>query len=214
MRAGDWPQFRGPLGNGVAPEDKAPLHWGPANNVRWKATLPGPGNSSPIVSHGRVFVTCAEDSGKKRNLYCFDRGRANKFGCGPLSFPSQSDFFSPQGRSATWVRLQPAWHCLWRSGHQTPSENSHNRTPPSAGRRARTNTPPSTVLNPMMRRLKVSQRRSRGDVHSLIQSLDWLNTNRFLDGFQLTRPTSAWFSSATIRIAACTEWKFSTQSSG
>src|SRR5258706_15444413 len=73
VRAGDWPQFRGPLGNGVAQEYKAPLHWGPTNNVRWKATLPGPGNSSPIVSHGRVFVTCAEDSGKKRNLYCFDR---------------------------------------------------------------------------------------------------------------------------------------------
>src|ERR1041385_2749174 len=51
VRAGDWPQFRGPLGNGVAQEYKAPLHWGPTNNVRWKATLPGPGNSSPIVSH-------------------------------------------------------------------------------------------------------------------------------------------------------------------
>src|SRR5690348_8156947 len=49
VRAGDWPQFRGPLGNGVAQEHKAPLHWGPTNNVRWKATLPGPGNSSPIV---------------------------------------------------------------------------------------------------------------------------------------------------------------------
>jgi outer membrane protein assembly factor BamB len=36
--------------------------------------LPGPGNSSPIVSRGRVFVTCAEDEGRKRNLYCLDRG--------------------------------------------------------------------------------------------------------------------------------------------
>lgn len=71
--AGDWPAFRGPDGNGVAQEDKAPLHWGPAKNVRWKAPLPGPGNSSPIVSHGHVFVTCAEEQGRKRNLYCFDR---------------------------------------------------------------------------------------------------------------------------------------------
>jgi hypothetical protein len=53
-RAGDWPQFRGPFGNGVAQENTAPLHWGPAKNVRWKAKLPGSGNSSPIVSHGRV----------------------------------------------------------------------------------------------------------------------------------------------------------------
>ena len=71
--AGDWPAFRGPAGNGVAQEDKAPLHWGPGKNVRWKVPLPGPGNSSPIVSHGRVFVTCAENEGGKRNLYCFDR---------------------------------------------------------------------------------------------------------------------------------------------
>src|SRR5262245_33381074 len=71
--AGDWPAFRGPFGNGVAQEAKAPLQWGPGKNIRWKASLPGPGNSSPIVSRGRVFVTCAEDAGRKRNLYCFDR---------------------------------------------------------------------------------------------------------------------------------------------
>ncbi|MCH9034216.1 MAG: PQQ-binding-like beta-propeller repeat protein, partial [Planctomycetes bacterium] len=35
--------------------------------------LPGPGNSSPIVSHGRVFLTCAEETGRKRHLYCFHR---------------------------------------------------------------------------------------------------------------------------------------------
>src|SRR5204862_7246732 len=87
VRAGDWPQFRGPLGNGVAQEDKAPLHWGPTNNVRWKATLPGPGNSSPIVSHGRVFVTCAEDSGKKRNLYCFDRRTGKQLWMQTVAFP-------------------------------------------------------------------------------------------------------------------------------
>jgi len=76
--AGDWPAFRGPSGNGVAPEDKAPLHWAPGKNVRWKAPLPGPGNSSPIVSRGRVFITCAEDEGRKRNLYCFDRRTGEK----------------------------------------------------------------------------------------------------------------------------------------
>src|SRR6266550_2829389 len=87
VRAGDWPQFRGPLGNGVAQEYKAPLHWGPTNNVRWKATLPGPGNSSPIVSHGRVFVTCAEDAGKKRNLYCFDRRTGKELWVRTVEFP-------------------------------------------------------------------------------------------------------------------------------
>ena len=71
--AGDWPAFRGPNGNGVANEQHAPVHWGPDKNVRWKVPLPGPGNSSPIAIGGRVFLTCAEDHGKKRSLYCYDR---------------------------------------------------------------------------------------------------------------------------------------------
>src|SRR6059036_2515605 len=74
--AGDWPAFRGPHGNGIAEGDKAPLHWGPGSNVAWKISMPGPGNSSPIVSRGRVFITCAENQGRKRNLYCFDRRTA------------------------------------------------------------------------------------------------------------------------------------------
>src|SRR5262245_18734277 len=51
----DWPAFRGAKGDGIAQEDKAPLHCGPDKNIRWKAPLPDPGTSSPIVSRGRVF---------------------------------------------------------------------------------------------------------------------------------------------------------------
>ncbi len=83
-----WPAFRGPDGNGVGQEKKAPLQWGPGKNVRWKASLPGPGNSSPIVSTGRVFVTCAEDDGRKRNLYCFDRRTGQKLWARTVEFPS------------------------------------------------------------------------------------------------------------------------------
>src|SRR5947209_12747979 len=86
-QAADWPQFRGPFGDGISPEEKAPLHWGPGKNVRWKAALPGPGNSSPIVSRGHVFVTCAEDAGKKRNLYCFDRRTGKELWVRTVEFP-------------------------------------------------------------------------------------------------------------------------------
>ncbi len=72
-RSEDWAEFRGPHTNGVSDETNTPTTWGPTTNVKWKAELPGPGNSSPIVSEGRVFVTCAEDEGRKRSLYCFDR---------------------------------------------------------------------------------------------------------------------------------------------
>ena len=72
----------------MAQEEKAPLHWAPDKNVRWRMSLPGPGNSSPIVSRGRVFVTCAEDSGKKRNLYCFDRRTGAQLWVRTVEFPT------------------------------------------------------------------------------------------------------------------------------
>jgi outer membrane protein assembly factor BamB len=73
VRAADWPAFRGPGLNGVSDETGLPLTWSADKNVRWKTPLPAPGNSSPIVSRDRVFVTCATDEGKHRGLYCFDR---------------------------------------------------------------------------------------------------------------------------------------------
>jgi outer membrane protein assembly factor BamB len=74
LDAADWPAFRGPDHNGISTESSAPIHWGPQTNVKWKTALPAPGNSSPIVSGNRVFLTCAEDpSGNRRSLYCFDR---------------------------------------------------------------------------------------------------------------------------------------------
>src|SRR5262245_7329330 len=72
-RSGDWPAFRGPHGNGISDETGLPTEWGPDKNVKWKIDLPDDGNSSPIVIKRRVFVTCPEDNGKKRHLYCFDR---------------------------------------------------------------------------------------------------------------------------------------------
>src|SRR5437868_12760788 len=77
--AADWPGFRGPQGNGVSEETSAPLTWSKDKNVKWAVALPQPGNGSPIVSSGRVFVACAEDAkGHGRSLYCFDRKTGQK----------------------------------------------------------------------------------------------------------------------------------------
>jgi outer membrane protein assembly factor BamB len=75
--AGDWPSFRGPAGNGVASAGRVPLHWGPERNIRWRTLLSAVGNSSPIVSGHRVFVSGASDEGKNRGLYCFDCDTGN-----------------------------------------------------------------------------------------------------------------------------------------
>src|SRR5437773_3778788 len=69
----DWAQFRGPMGTGVSVESDVPLEWGPGKNIRWRTAVTGAGNSSPIVSRGRVFITAAEDKGRTRTLHCLDR---------------------------------------------------------------------------------------------------------------------------------------------
>lgn len=57
--AADWPQFRGPDRNGTSPETGLPVKWTATQNVKWKADLPGKGVSSPVVSAGKVYVTCS-----------------------------------------------------------------------------------------------------------------------------------------------------------
>ncbi|MGO8696257.1 MAG: PQQ-binding-like beta-propeller repeat protein [Limisphaerales bacterium] len=54
-----WPQWRGPLLNGVAPQADPPLTWSETNNVKWKTPLPGEGDSTPIVWDNRIFILSA-----------------------------------------------------------------------------------------------------------------------------------------------------------
>jgi outer membrane protein assembly factor BamB len=55
----DWPQWRGPLGTGVAPNGQPPIEWSDTKNIRWKTELPGKGHSTPIVWGERIFLTTA-----------------------------------------------------------------------------------------------------------------------------------------------------------
>lgn len=74
VSADDWPAFRGPTGDGQSTEKAAPTTWGKDKNIKWRVALPLPGNGSPIVSNGKVFIAGAEDKeGKTRSLACFDR---------------------------------------------------------------------------------------------------------------------------------------------
>jgi outer membrane protein assembly factor BamB len=59
---GYWPQWRGPADDGMAP-GAAPLHWSATQNVKWKATIPGRGHSSPVIWGDRIFLTTAIPTG-------------------------------------------------------------------------------------------------------------------------------------------------------
>jgi outer membrane protein assembly factor BamB len=59
VRAGNWPQFRGPQGQGVSDETALPSTWSASSNVAWKTPIAGLGHSSPIVWGNHVFLTTA-----------------------------------------------------------------------------------------------------------------------------------------------------------
>ena len=62
--AADWPQWRGPHANGVAPHADPPVEWSESKNVRWKVEIPGEGHASPIVWGDRVFILTATNTDK------------------------------------------------------------------------------------------------------------------------------------------------------
>ncbi|MBX3437287.1 MAG: PQQ-like beta-propeller repeat protein [Planctomycetaceae bacterium] len=62
--AGNWHQWRGPLANGFAPGADPPLTWSEEQNIRWKISISGQGNSTPIVWQDRLFVLTTVDTGR------------------------------------------------------------------------------------------------------------------------------------------------------
>ena len=74
VAADNWPAWRGPTMNGYSAEKNLPVKWSATENVTWKLTLPGPGNSTPIVWGERVFITQSLDpAGQQRAVMCFNR---------------------------------------------------------------------------------------------------------------------------------------------
>jgi outer membrane protein assembly factor BamB len=69
----DWPQFRGPTGQGDSPAVDLPLNWSENENIAWKASLPGLGWSSPAIRGQQIWLTAADADGKTLRAICLDR---------------------------------------------------------------------------------------------------------------------------------------------
>src|SRR5436309_4081874 len=70
--AADWTRFRGPNGTGIADDSTIPVQFKEGDGILWKLPLRGVGNSSPIISRGRLFVQSASADGGERLLLCLD----------------------------------------------------------------------------------------------------------------------------------------------
>jgi outer membrane protein assembly factor BamB len=69
----DWPEFRGPTGQGNSDERGLPLVWSETKNVRWKVAIPGRGWSSPAIQGDRIWLTTATEEGKSLRAISVDR---------------------------------------------------------------------------------------------------------------------------------------------
>jgi len=105
VHARQWPQFRGPSGQGLSDATGLPLEWSESRNVAWKVPVPGRGWSSPVVGGGRVWLTTAVQNKGEASLRL-------------LAFDADT------GREALNVEL---FH-IWRDDFSTNAKNS-NATP-------------------------------------------------------------------------------------
>ena len=96
-----WPGFRGPAGQGIAIAKKYPLKWSKTQNVLWKVSLTGRGNSSPTIWDDRIFITSASIDGKIRELLCFNRSNGALLWKKQVPAPEKIEKINPKNSYAT-----------------------------------------------------------------------------------------------------------------
>jgi outer membrane protein assembly factor BamB len=127
----DWPHWRGTDDNGSAPAAAYPVKWDSTTGLAWKTALPGKGCSTPIVSHGRIYLTLGAD-GQDTAMAFDSHGRRlwqtalgaerkgkHRNGSGSNSSPTTDG----QGlfvyfKSGTLARLEPDGRVTWKTNLQ------------------------------------------------------------------------------------------------
>ena len=74
IQAENWPNWRGPAGDGTSSETNLPVKWDSVTNVLWKSPVPGIGHASPIVWGDRLFTFTAMPETREKVLLCYDCG--------------------------------------------------------------------------------------------------------------------------------------------
>lgn len=70
--ASNWPQFRGPNGDGHADANKVPTTWSETNHVKWKTPIHGRAWSSPVLWGKQIWLTTATPDAKQLFVLCVD----------------------------------------------------------------------------------------------------------------------------------------------
>ncbi len=68
----DWPQFRGPDGNGISTAKGLPLTWSAEKNIKWETATHGKAWSSPVILDKEIWLTTANEKGTQLGVICVD----------------------------------------------------------------------------------------------------------------------------------------------
>ncbi|MGB8166418.1 MAG: PQQ-binding-like beta-propeller repeat protein [Chthoniobacteraceae bacterium] len=69
----NWPEFRGPKGDGHSDATGLPVTFGEGDHVKWKTAIHGKGWSSPVIWGSQVWLTTATDDGTELSVLCIDK---------------------------------------------------------------------------------------------------------------------------------------------
>jgi len=144
LAVADWPEFRGPGGEGLSEQPDLPLKWSESQNVRWKVPIPGEGWSSPTIFDGRIWITTATDGGRSLRAIALsaetgeilynteviqlDRApsKHNKnTHASPTPILTKDRIYTHFGRHGT-AALSPSGEVLWRNREHTYTDGHGN----------------------------------------------------------------------------------------
>ena len=69
----NWPQFRGPAGDGQSDSAGLPAKFSESEHVKWKTAIHGKAWSSPVIWGSQVWMTTATEDGTALSVVCVDR---------------------------------------------------------------------------------------------------------------------------------------------
>ena len=111
----NWPQWRGPLSTGSAPQASPPARFGEKENLRWKVEVPGQGLASPIVWGQDIFLLTAVPAGGAAPAASEPAGGGFPM-VAPIAHRFELIAFSRQDGAIRWRRTV---------GESTPHESHH-----------------------------------------------------------------------------------------
>ena len=69
-----WPEFRGPNGNGIVVGERGlPTTWSEEKNIAWKTKIDGKAWSSPVVWDDQIWITNSSVDGKLMEGICINK---------------------------------------------------------------------------------------------------------------------------------------------